>query len=239
MRKSNLYYNKKRTFVAPLFLFASTVIATIVLFTYIYSAISPMIFEAAKKRSRSFATFVISKTMSDSLDSRKDIYNQIVSFEKNNVGDITALTTNMVYMNKLKSELCTEIYNNIYQLREEDLSFPLGSAFGNLFLYGIGPMIKVRISTISSIDADFEHEFITGGINQTNHRIYMRIHAAYSLLVPFSVITEKVDTSFCVAENVIVGNIPEAFTNVQNYGANENENVADEVVDFGAHVNLD
>ena len=238
MKQNGYYKRKKRISITPLLIFTSTLLFAVITLIYIYSSLSPMIFETAKKRAHSFTTYTISKTISDILSTEKNTYNDIVHFEKNNNGDITALTTNMVNMNQLKAKICTGIYNNIYNIRDDDLSFKLGAAFGNIFFHRFGPIIKVRIHSISNIGADFEHQFISGGINQTNHRIYLRINAEYSLLVPFSVISEKIDTSFCVAENIIVGKIPEAFTNVQNYGENESSNVADEVVDFGAHVNL-
>lgn len=239
MRKTYTYSRKKRTIKRSIFVFLAAFSSMIMLFYYIYFSFSPAIFEAAKKRSKAHTSLLISKTIFDILDTEEELYSDIVKFQKNNDGEITALTTNMVYINKLKSQISSNIYDSISNINEEELSFNLGSVTGNLLLNGIGPKIKVMVNTISSVNTDFHHEFITGGINQTNHRIYLEISTTYSLLVPFSVITDTVSTSFCIAENVIVGKTPEAFTNVQNYGGNENANVADEVVDFGAHVNFD
>lgn len=239
MKYNNIYGMKRKRFTSHLLLFSSSLIVFIFIFFYIHMSLSPIIIETAKKRSRAYTTYAVSDTMSHILDSGKDMYGEIIELEKNNDGDISALKTNMIYVNKLKASLSTEIYSAIYKIREEELSFNMGTALGNMFLQGIGPMIKVRINTVSAVDTEFEHEFLSGGINQTNHRIYIRVSATYSLLVPFRTITENINTSFCIAENIIVGKTPDAFTNVQNYGGNEDANVADEVVDFGAHVNLD
>lgn len=57
--------------------------------------------------------------------------------------------------------------------------------------------------------------------------------------MPFRSISETVETSVCAAETVLVGSVPDAFTNVQNYASSEGEEISDDVADFGAHNNLE
>ena len=66
------------------------------------------------------------------------------------------------------------------------------------------------------------------------------IELVMSVCMPYRSSQSKVFTSVCVADTVIVGDVPQAFTNVQNYSSDdEGETVADEVVDFGAHNHLE
>ena len=56
------------------------------------------------------------------------------------------------------------------------------------------------------------HQF---GINQTIHRIYLQIDCRISILTPYNITEEKISNQVLIAENVIVGKIPEAYYNLQ------------------------
>ena len=50
-----------------------------------------------------------------------------------------------------------------------------GSFTGFKLLAGKGPGIKIRITPIGNVETDLKSEFITQGINQTLHRIYLQV----------------------------------------------------------------
>ena len=70
---------------------------------------------------------------------------------------------------------------------------------------------------------DFEHEFKSAGINQTLHTVKVKIAVSGSLIVSGYHEPINVSTSVIAAQTVIVGNSPDAFTNVIE---NENDNTA-------------
>ena len=51
-------------------------------------------------------------------------------------------------------------------------------------------------------------EFESAGINQTVHKLSLRINADIRILTPSGTITEKITTSVLIGETVIVGNVP-------------------------------
>ena len=57
-------------------------------------------------------------------------------------------------------------------------------------------------------------EFIEKGVNQTLHRLYLEIQCEISILTPFNTINEKINNQFIIAENIIVGNIPSSYYNL-------------------------
>ena len=96
-----------------------------------------------------------------------------------------------------------------------------GSFTGFNLLSGRGPGVKIRISTIGNVKTDLKSEFISQGINQTLHRIYLRVDCQVSILTPFDNITQNITNQILISENVIVGNIPDTYYNLE--GLNEGD----------------
>lgn len=71
-------------------------------------------------------------------------------------------------------------------------------------------------------------EFISQGINQTLHRVYLQIKCEVSILTPFENISKNITNQILLAESVIVGNIPNTYYNFE--GINR-YNVALEIIE--------
>lgn len=95
-----------------------------------------------------------------------------------------------------------------------------GSFTGFKLLSGKGPGVPIRISSIGNVETDLRSEFTSQGINQTLHRVYLQIECQVSILTPYEDITEKIKNQVLIAENVIVGKIPNTYYNIE--GIDEN-----------------
>ena len=82
-------------------------------------------------------------------------------------------------------------------------------------LSGRGPGVKIRISSIGNIETNLNSEFTSQGINQTLHRIYVDVSCNVKVLTPFKDIERKITNKVLLAENVIVGNIPDTYYNLE------------------------
>lgn len=82
-------------------------------------------------------------------------------------------------------------------------------------LSGRGPGVKIRISSIGNIETNLNSEFTSQGINQTLHRIYVDISCNVKVLTPFKDIERKITNKVLLAENVIVGIIPDTYYNLE------------------------
>ena len=58
-------------------------------------------------------------------------------------------------------------------------------------------------------------EFKAQGINQTLHRVYLKVKCEVSILTPFKDITKEITSQVLLAENVIVGKIPSTYYNLE------------------------
>ena len=91
----------------------------------------------------------------------------------------------------------------------------LGSFTGSKLLSSIGPNIKIGLSSTGKVNTDVRSEFVSQGINQTIHRVYLQIDCKVSILTPYENIDTDVGNQVLLVENVIMGEIPENYFNVE------------------------
>ena len=95
-----------------------------------------------------------------------------------------------------------------------------GSFTGFKLLAGKGPGVPIRISSVGNVETDLKSEFSAQGINQTLHRVYLQVVCEISILTPYNSITEKITNQVLIAENVIVGKIPNTYYNLEGMESN-------------------
>lgn len=172
----------------------------------------PLLESLATTRVSNTVNRIISEAVDEAIQSGEIRYDQLISFEKDNDGRITAVHSNMAACNRLQVEILDIILARIDQVSARELSIPVGSLTGSALLAGRGPRIKVRMESVGSSSARFENEFSSAGINQTNHRIVLHIDVSVAILLPGFTTATKVSTAVTVAETVIVGAVPDTYT---------------------------
>ena len=74
----------------------------------------------------------------------------------------------------------------------------------------------MRVLTVASTDAAFRNEFTSAGINQTHYRVMLDVTVSARLLLPGGVVETEVTAPVCVAETVVVGQVPDAYLNLNS-----------------------
>lgn len=208
-------YKRKNTKMYLYIVFAGILILSIALLSVFELRVRPIISEVATSRAKSIAVRVISNVVNDTMAKENIKYNDLVSFQKNGEQNITAVTSNVVAINKLKATLTMEIEKKISNIDTMSTKIPLGNLLNQSFLSGLGPKIKIKMVPIGYATIDVKNEFTSAGINQTKHEIYLEISCALSILLPVSSEGTLVKTQIPVAETIIVGNVPGTYTNVE------------------------
>ena len=120
----------------------------------------------------------------------------------------------MSEVNRLKTEILDIINDKIVEQTVDELGIPLGNIFLPELLSGRGPLLPVKIISVSSSDAKFMNRFSEAGINQTLHQIVIEVILAATALTPVGTTTVQVSSQVVVAETVIVGTVPNSYINV-------------------------
>lgn len=175
--------------------------------------------ELAYTQVKNATSDLISDAIAQQMENGTVSYDRIVYFEKDLNGQITALKTNIIEINRLKADLLSIINREMLALEESDLSIPVGSFLLPEILSGQGPSIPVPILSIRNSEADFYSEFSQAGINQTLHQVTMVVSVDVSVLVLGKAESFTVTSQVIVAQTVIVGEVPETFLQTGgNYG---------------------
>ena len=117
-------------------------------------------------------------------------------------------------INKIISQISLKIQDKIDNTPNRDIYIRLGSFTGIKLLSGRGPKVPIRISSIGNINTEVMSEFTSTGINQSIHRIFTNITCKIEVLTPFNTISNEIEEKIILAENVIIGNIPENYLDI-------------------------
>ena len=208
MRRRKLLSGKKRALLLALILLAVLLALTVVAMTHL----KPVLTSLATARVSNTVNGIVTAAVNETIYSGGVDYDQLISFEKDNEGRITAVKSNMAEFNRLQSAVLADVLQRLSEVSTRELAIPLGSLTGSPLLAGRGPLLHIKMQSVGSSSAHFENAFASAGINQTRHEIRLVVDVYVSVLLPgFSTVT-KVTNRCAVAETVIVGSVPDTYT---------------------------
>ncbi len=141
-----------------------------------------------------------------------------VKFEKNEAGEVMAISSNMTHVNALSTEILDRVVG-LTENRKLTVSIPAGNLTGISLLMGRGPRVPVEIMVLTSSRVEFNNSIVTAGINQTKHQISLNVIVDIDVLVPWGTENAQVVTEVLVADTVVVGQVPDTYLNFdQNRG---------------------
>lgn len=192
----------------------------------------PAVTAAAGSQANLYATRAIQEAVYREVEQLQPEYGDLVRLTYSDQGTVTSLQTDMLAMSKLQSAVTASVIDSILQFSSQTITLPAGTLTGNPFLSGRGPAVEVRLIPAGFVQTRLKNVFDEAGINQTRHQILLNVRLEIQAVLPGYAIGSQVDTDVCLAETVIVGLVPGAYTWVsdgtdplvgliQDYGAGE------------------
>ena len=173
-------------------------------------ALRPVLAAAARYQVRSQVTAAVEQWAARDLQERGVDYSDFVTITRNESGEITALSADMARLNLLRAELSAHLLERLEDSQLE-LTIPVGSLLPLEPTWARGPELHLRALALGTASAEFESEFTSAGINQTRHRLWLRLSVPVTVLLPGGGEELTVDSRLCVAETVIVGQVPQTW----------------------------
>ena len=189
----------------------------------------PVVVDLATARTSNAVNRIVVAAVNDAVESGRIDYAQLVDFDKDAEGHVTALRSNMAAFNRLQASIADDILQRMAEVSSTDLAIPIGTLTGSPLLAGRGPCLRVRMQSVGTATARFDNQFSSAGINQTRHRIILDVDVHVSILLPGLTTYTKVSNEISVAETVIVGGVPETYTYFSTT-PDEIEHYADEYI---------
>ncbi len=201
--KLNGDFSKKLRFVS---FFVACTLVFFNLFFLILTRFKPVFEEKAAHAAKTKAIDIINKATDDVFF---DISSpELVIIDKDQEGSITSVSADTIEINRLKTKLSKCIQNYAEKAEDSKVYIPIGSLTNFEVLQGFGYRIPVNISTDGFAKIDFDDEFVSCGINQVKHKIFMTVSVRVSVVSAVFARTETVVAEVPVAETVITGTVP-------------------------------
>ena len=184
----------------------------------------PLLRELAETQIKNATSDLTNDALTELLARDSVAYDRIVYFEKDLNVRITAMKTNILEVNRMKTEILEIINQEILDWDTAKLGIPIGSLIFPERFAGKGFCIPVHVLSIRNSDASFESRFQQAGINQTLHRLMMEVNVDASILVLGQTESFSLTSEVVAAETVIVGEVPGTFLNTGGIYGTQTEN---------------
>lgn len=188
----------------------------------IVKQIEPILENQCIIRAKSIATKISNEQATIVMGKYK--YEDLCTITKDDAGNIKMIKSNIIPVNEIISDVAIRIQNELDKTESEDIYIRLGSFSGSEFLAGRGPKVKFKISSIGNVETDLKSEFLSTGINQTLHKIYLEVKCNVIIITPFNQVEEEITNQILIAEAVIIGNVPSSYYNLEGM---KQENLVD------------
>lgn len=180
-----------------------------------------------------FVNEIMDLAMNRVLEENEISPKEIDNVTYNKDGEALYIESNTTLLSKVKTQFSKEFADIVKEKGNFiSVNVPLGTLIGNEYTLGRGPKISFKIQYSCTLNTTLKNSFISAGVNNTLHTVELNVTNKIHMVIPWGHRNTTVSTNYIVAETVIVGKTPEAFTNI--YGANDE--ITDDVIDHGAEL---
>jgi sporulation protein YunB len=188
------------------------IMATIIYFIlrFLNDVVNPIIIESSRSKVKAMSQDAVNRAVFEIIKDAT-IYDSLVNIVRNDVGDIVLITSNAVQINAITREIVENAQKKLENLGQKGVNIPIGTFTGLPILVGQGPPVKIKLIPIGAINCVFNSSFVSAGINQTNHRIYLEVISNINVILPTASKNLTTTTHMLITENIIIGKVPDTY----------------------------
>ncbi len=204
------YYTKKTNKRKMVFVIIFTLL---IIFIYISlklfdKKVFPYVIQLGEIKAKNQTIKIINKNSTKVL-SREFKYDEIIKVEKDNEGKIVLIQSDSAKLNKIAAEMADECNKDLDKMSDETIPVPIGWITEKSLLYNVGPKVYVKVQPVGNITISYDSRFESAGINQSRHKIYLKVKAKVKMKMPLMSKDIEINTEVPVSDTVIVGEIPQ------------------------------
>lgn len=204
---------RRRGFSVLVLIFVIFIAASVTAFWLTEIHLKPTILTIAEARATVIATQEINKIVNDKVSNTIDPQS-LVNVKFDSKGKVVLIQPNTMEFNKLAADTTIKVQEALRGITEEKIYIPLGQVFGSQILASYGPKITVTLLPIGTVQVKVFDKFEQAGINQTRHMVYLVATTRVRIVIPLVSKSVEVQTQVPVAENVIVGEVPNTYVQI-------------------------
>ncbi|WP_369700385.1 sporulation protein YunB [Clostridium estertheticum] len=167
----------------------------------------PTVMAVADSEMRAKATEIVNKAIIDEYSNQFN-YDEIIKVDKDSVGNIVMLKADTLKMNKIACDVALKSQKELMKLGDVGIKVPIGYITRNNILSYYGPSVNIKMQPIGHVETKYSSEFESAGINQTRHKIYVKVKTTVRVIIPLKSNDIEVTNEVPIAETIIVGKTP-------------------------------
>ncbi len=194
------------------YIFIIIIAVSVLAILYLNFVVNPVIIATSTAKVRSLSQRAVESTVWQVIKDSA-VYDTLINITRNESGDIVAVNSNSATINMLALELAEKAQDALSQMGASGVDIPIGSFSGMPIFTGRGPDINIKMLPIGTIYCKFFSSFTSAGINQTNHRVYLRVLTSVSVILPMANQIVDTQTEIMISESILIGKIPDTYLN--------------------------
>lgn len=151
-------------------------------------------------------------------------------------GKVSSISADTNAVNMTRTSVAKLILSKLNSGDISTVKIPAGCLLGNELAYAKGPKFTFKCQSSNSFVSKVESDFTACGINQTLHKLYLIFTVNITVSFPAKNVVVPVECKYPLSEVIIVGEVPEAYTDIHRNFDDITESEIDDINDFGATV---
>lgn len=160
------------------------------------------------------ANNIINSAVDEVLKEKSEGGRNILSLETEN--GTTMIMADTISINLICAEISSSITEKIANMENNIVKVPYGAASGIGIFANSGPDLKFEIMPAGDTTVDYETEFTSAGINQTNYKIWLTVNITISLVNPIYDRNISMNRKIMLADTIIKGDLPSNYIDIPN-----------------------
>ena len=197
------------------------------LFVAVNYKVNPLLKKMTAVQAAYIANMAIDRAAAEVLAEEEISYSDLIRLHTLSDGTVSSMSANIREMNRFKTNISKSIQQKLLEYCDREIAIPIGTLTGIDLFSGRGPKVRMKIQLYGNVSASLRSKFDGAGINQTRHQIICDVKVGVSSIIPGCASYTEVENSFTVSETVLLGRVPESFTNVET-----NKELYDELNNF-------
>jgi sporulation protein YunB len=176
--------------------------------------ILPSLRETAVMQANSLASDILAESMDAVIREYRLDETDLVTYFRKEDGDIFAYTVDTVTINRVTAAVIARMNERVAEEEEIVIRIPLGMVLNQPILAACGIHLPIRIRLSGNTGAEYAREFTSAGINEINHRIWIRMEISVQVVAPLlsEVLTSRMD--FPLVDQYLSGSMPLTYLGV-------------------------
>ena len=160
-------------------------------------------------------TRVINEAISEAMTGYEE---KLVSIRYGTDGKILSIETDSTKINLLRALVTEKINEKIKAYGEYGVTISLSNILDDEIILGRFPSMRIPASVEPSGSAEttVKSSLSSAGINQSLHKITLSVRVSVTAMLLISTINVDTETDVCIAETVIIGDVPKVFLGGKN-----------------------